>query len=152
MAAARRDARGRFMSDRSRAAHGGVVIVGMEELERQLAMLVDLGVGGARTVIIGTDLTDPPYPYFLEYGTSRMPAYPAARPAFDETKDVALATIADALGQTIARGNRRPEDTIEPALMAGGWDIATRWAELARYRTGTYRRSIKPTIMEGLLE
>jgi hypothetical protein len=149
MPAARRDARGRFMSDRARA---NVTIVGMDELERQLQMLADLGVTGAMTALIGTDLTDPPYPYFLEYGTSRMPAYPAARPAFDETRDVALSTVADQLGQAIARGNRRPEDTIEPALLAGGWVIATRWAELARYRTGTYRRSIRPTVVEGLYE
>jgi HK97 gp10 family phage protein len=40
-------------------------------------------------VAIGTSITDPPYPVFLEYGTSRMPAHPIARPAFDQSKEEA---------------------------------------------------------------
>lgn len=36
-------------------------------------------------VEIGTDITNPPYPFFLEYGTSRMSARPTMTPAFDES-------------------------------------------------------------------
>jgi HK97 gp10 family phage protein len=36
-------------------------------------------------VTIGTDIVDPPYPWFLENGTAHMGAQPAAQPAFDET-------------------------------------------------------------------
>jgi HK97 gp10 family phage protein len=45
----------------------------------------------AVTAGIGTDITDPPYPKFLEFGTSRMRARPKARPAFLEKKDEAVA-------------------------------------------------------------
>jgi HK97 gp10 family phage protein len=44
-------------------------------------------------VAIGTSITDPPYPVFLEYGTSRMPAHPIARPAFDQSKQEATAEM-----------------------------------------------------------
>jgi HK97 gp10 family phage protein len=49
----------------------------VEVLERSRSRVV---------VAIGTSITDPPYPVFLEYGTSRMPAHPIARPAFDQSK------------------------------------------------------------------
>lgn len=39
-------------------------------------------------VVVGTDIIDPPYPWFLEVGTSRMSARPSARPAFDSTKNL----------------------------------------------------------------
>ena len=48
-------------------------------------------------IAIGTDLDDPPYPFFLEFGTSRMPPHPSARPAFDKKKDAAAQEIEDAL-------------------------------------------------------
>lgn len=38
------------------------------------------------SVMVGTNLTDPPYPVYLEFGTRRMPAHPSARPAFDERR------------------------------------------------------------------
>lgn len=38
------------------------------------------------TVVVGTDIVDPPYPVYLELGTSRMSPKPTARPAFDEKR------------------------------------------------------------------
>lgn len=34
-------------------------------------------------VIVGTDISDPPYPVFLELGTSRMSAKPTLRPSIE---------------------------------------------------------------------
>lgn len=48
-------------------------------------------------VVIGTAITDPPYPRWLEDGTSRMSARPSAQPAFDETKAAALKEVHRAL-------------------------------------------------------
>jgi hypothetical protein len=46
---------------------------------------------------VGTNLSDPPYPLYDEYGTARMPAHPTARPAWDESRhkaaEVALAAL-----------------------------------------------------------
>lgn len=42
------------------------------------------GPGGA-VVLVGTDIVDPPYPFYLEFGTSRMRPKPTARPALDES-------------------------------------------------------------------
>jgi len=47
--------------------------------------------------VIGTDLTDPPYPVFLELGTVHMAARPSAQPAFDEQVDKAMAEAEAAL-------------------------------------------------------
>ncbi len=54
-------------------------------------------------VVIGTDITDPPYPLFLEYGTVHMAARPSMQPAFDEEKDKAIAE-AEAAARMILRG------------------------------------------------
>jgi HK97 gp10 family phage protein len=48
-------------------------------------------------VAIGPSIIDPPYPLFLEYGTSKMPAHPIARPAWDRSKARALKEMADVL-------------------------------------------------------
>jgi hypothetical protein len=50
-------------------------------------------------VTVYTDVTnayDDSYPFFLEYGTSRMPAYPTLTPAFEASRVEAVATIAAA--------------------------------------------------------
>lgn len=39
---------------------------------------------------IGTDLTNPPYPFFGEYGTSRMRARPTMTPAFTSEQNRAI--------------------------------------------------------------
>jgi HK97 gp10 family phage protein len=57
----------------------------------------------AATVVIGTDITDPPYPIFLEYGTAHMAARPSAQPAFDEQVDKAISEAEAAL-RTILEG------------------------------------------------
>lgn len=41
-------------------------------------------------VHVGPSIVDPPYPAYLEYGTSRMPAHPIARPAWDRSRRPAL--------------------------------------------------------------
>lgn len=45
------------------------------------------GSGLKQEVVVGTDITTPPYPIYLEYGTRRMNPRPSARPAWDESKD-----------------------------------------------------------------
>ena len=92
-------------------------------------------------VTIGTDLTDPPYPYFLEFGTSRMSAHPSARPAYEETKgqmaQVAAATLATHFAQ-----KRFTQRSMHAAGAAGGLVLSNRWKQIAPVETGTYRRSI----------
>ena len=51
---------------------------------------------GGASVIVGTSITDPPYPIFLELGTSRMTARPSCGPAFDAKKQAALKEIGEA--------------------------------------------------------
>lgn len=52
-------------------------------------------------VQVGTSLSAPPYPVFLEYGTRNMAARPSARPAFDETKQEAVNEVGSALRELI---------------------------------------------------
>ena len=54
------------------------------------------GPDGGASVIVGTSITDPPYPIFLEYGTSKMTARPSCGPAFDAKKGAAVKEIGDA--------------------------------------------------------
>jgi hypothetical protein len=133
----------------SRARVGVVAIIGLPELNRALQELGDLGRHGGMTAVIGTDLVDPPYPYFLEYGTSRMGARPSARPAYDEMSSTAVSTTGDVMGQLIVSGRRDPTDVIRPALTEGARPIENRWKELAPYATGTYRRSIHTEVVDG---
>lgn len=53
------------------------------------------------SVEVGTDITDPPYPFYLEFGTSRMPPHPSARPAVDETQGQIRTEFRDALRQLL---------------------------------------------------
>ena len=50
-----------------------------------------------KAVRIGSDIIDPPYPSFLEFGTSKMSPKPFMRPALDENKTEAINEIASIL-------------------------------------------------------
>jgi len=92
-------------------------------------------------VTVGTDLVDPPYPYFLEFGTSRMSARPSARPAFEESKGQAISVVASTLAAQF-QTKRFTQASMRVAGDAGGEEIRNRWAQLAPVDTGTYRRGI----------
>jgi HK97 gp10 family phage protein len=50
--------------------------------------------GNEIAAIIGSNITSPPYPHYLEFGTSRMPPYPWLFPAVEMSRD----KIVDILG------------------------------------------------------
>lgn len=58
-------------------------------------------------VAIGTDIINPPYPLFLEYGTRHMAARPSARPAWDESKDGVEREVRTSLALMIEMAGRR---------------------------------------------
>jgi HK97 gp10 family phage protein len=60
------------------------------------------GEGKAR-VIVGTNITDPPYPAYLEYGTRRMAARPSAIPAFLSKRADAVKEFGEALKEILRR-------------------------------------------------
>ncbi len=53
------------------------------------------GQGGTMEAIVGTDIVEPPYPFFLEYGTSRMAPRATMRPAWDETEEQVVQEVID---------------------------------------------------------
>lgn len=61
----------------------------------------DVSEPGQVVVLIGTDIADPPYPAFLEFGTSRMAPKPVGRMAFEAQKDAAQEEFADVIWQVI---------------------------------------------------
>lgn len=134
-----------------RAAKATTTSIRIEGLDELMAKIDALG--GAQVVshgVIATNLASPPYPYFLEYGTSRMPAYPAARPAFDEMQGEAVREIGriggELVEQALRHGGGWDQAEADAAVYAGALPIQSRWQELARYRTGDYRRSILVTV------
>jgi len=56
------------------------------------------------TVKMGTAIIDPPYPIFLEYGTSRMPPKPSRGPALRAKKKAAFDEVSKALEELIGKG------------------------------------------------
>ncbi len=66
----------------------------------------NVGEPGNVVVLIGTDIDDPPYPAFLEWGTSRMPAHPVGRRALEEKRDEALKEFAQVAQQLIEEAAR----------------------------------------------
>lgn len=57
---------------------------------------------GHAVVLVGSDIVDPPYPFFLEFGTSRMEPKPTARPALDESQDAMRREYSEAMQQLMA--------------------------------------------------
>lgn len=54
-------------------------------------------------VEVGTDIVDPPYPFYLEFGTSRMPAYAHVRPMLDREEAKILAEAEEVEADIIER-------------------------------------------------
>jgi HK97 gp10 family phage protein len=54
-------------------------------------------------VTIGTDITDPPYPEYVEFGTSRMAPRPAARQAIDTSEAEVSAEVIDSLKEVFGK-------------------------------------------------
>lgn len=54
---------------------------------------------GFAEVLVQTNL-EPPYDFFLEYGTSRMPAKPIMRPAYDSSKEHVLQVLEEGLARS----------------------------------------------------
>ena len=130
---------------------------GVDKAKKALRDIGGIGKQGA-VAYVGTNLTDPPYPFFLEYGTSRMPAYPTARPAFDETKEQVNKTVQDVIVQLVGK-KRTDSGLLLVAVKAGGLVIANSWKQHIQKgpvsvhnrdgkmvtnlsRTGTYAKSV----------
>lgn len=58
---------------------------------------------GQAAVVIGTNITDPPYPKFLEEGTSKMAARPSAGPALDAKRSEAVREVGEALKDMVRK-------------------------------------------------
>lgn len=56
---------------------------------------------GQVLVLIGTDIVDPPYPAFLEWGTSKMAPKPVGRNAYESQKDEAQKEFGEVIQQLI---------------------------------------------------
>jgi HK97 gp10 family phage protein len=54
-------------------------------------------------VTIGSDITDPPYPEYVERGTRRMAPRPAARQAIDTSEAEVMMEVTDALKEVFGR-------------------------------------------------
>jgi HK97 gp10 family phage protein len=72
------------------------------QYSRSIHVEVESSTGDKAVVTVGTNIVDPPYPWYLEFGTSRMAPHPIARPAFEKAKAEAeregLRVLADQLG------------------------------------------------------
>ena len=135
-----------------RYATGSVTLAGLDHVINSIKSACGANMGSVE-VVVSTDLTDPPYPLFLEYGTSRMQAYPIARPAFTENIETALGMTVEQLSLMVVHaattgGVVGPEHG-KAALEAGGYVIQRAWkAKLydgppPETKTGTYANSIK---------
>lgn len=70
---------------------------------RSIGVEVTVRDGEHALAIIGTDIVDPPYPFFLEYGTSKMGAKVHARPAVERAEPEAQRALDSTLSAMIAR-------------------------------------------------
>ena len=85
----------------------------MEGAERLAALIRDnapVQTGNMRNSVAAANSpdgalvsVDAPYAFFVEYGTSRMPAQPFVRPAIDEGKNLITNEIKDELSEEVRR-------------------------------------------------
>lgn len=114
-------------------------VTGLADLNRKLANMARLD--DEVTAHIGTNLVDPPYPYFLEYGTVKMEPRPSARPAFFAGQHEATEAGTAVLRALFAMGQYSP-GAVKAAARAMALPIENHWKRFAPVKTGTYRRSI----------
>lgn len=102
-------------SGRAALSAGGLIVASEWRRAIYAYPLVDTGTYG-RSVgfevvgrdnelicIVGTDIIEPPYPFFLEFGTSKMAPKIHVRPAVERAEAPATAAIAKTLDAMIAR-------------------------------------------------
>lgn len=133
-------------------ATGSVTIANLDHVINAIRNACGEDIGQVE-VVVATDLRDPPYPLYLEYGTSRMKAYPIARPAFTENVETALGMVVEQLGFMVTRaassGGAVGKEHGKAALEAGAYVIQRAWkAKLydgppPETKTGMYANSIK---------
>lgn len=65
-------------------------------------------VGPGKVLVeIGTDLTEPPYPSYQEFGTSKMKATPTMIPALVQTREKAIRESQEVFQKVIAKAIHR---------------------------------------------
>ncbi len=115
-------------------------VTGMNKL-MTATMAIAKGLSTEVVADIGTSLVDPPYPYFLEYGTVKMSARPSARPAFFVAQHEAEQAGTAALRALFAAG-MYSQPALHAAARAMSLPIQSAWKRYTPVKTGTYRRSI----------
>jgi len=101
--------------------------------DRMLKQLIADTGGPAKTAIVADGVE---YGIHLEFGTSKMRAYPAARPAVEAVNK----------GLTQAFMNHLTDVQVGQVIKKGAFDIERGWKERARVDTGAYKNSIHTVI------
>lgn len=58
------------------------------------------------TVVVGTNIVDPPYPFYTEYGTSKISPRGWARSAWDSTIKDVIQTVSEKLKEAILKATQ----------------------------------------------